>query len=55
MGMSLNSADLYRLAGCQAYCSNLPSETPEDFYHITLYCEFLSDIAAELEEKQSIS
>ena len=49
MGMSLNSADLYRLAGCQAYCSNLPSETPED------YCEFLSDIAVELEEKQSIS
>ena len=39
-----------RLTGRQAHRSNPPSSTPEDYYRITLYDEFLSHIVAELEE-----
>ena len=40
-----------RLSGHQAHHSNPPSSTPEDYYPITLYDEFLSHVVAELEER----
>ena len=42
-----------RLTGRQAYRSNPPSSTAEDYYRITLYDEFLSHVTAELEDRFS--
>ena len=38
-----------RLYGRQVHRSNPPSSTPEDYYRISLYDEFLSHVIAELE------
>ena len=40
-----------RLCGLQAHHSNPLSTTPEQYYRISLYNEFLSHIIAELEER----
>lgn len=40
-----------RLSGRQAHRSNPPPTTPEEYYRISLYNEFLSHIIAELEER----
>ena len=40
-----------RLSGRQAHRSNPPSTTPEEYYRISLYNEFLSHVIAELEER----
>ena len=42
-----------RLSGRQVHCydSNPPSSTPEEYYRITLYDEFLSHAISELEER----
>ena len=40
-----------RLSGRQIYRSNPSSSTPEDYYRITQYDEFLSQVIAELEER----
>ena len=48
--------DLYEvttpwLSARQVHCSNPPSSTPEEYYKICLYDEFLSHVLAELEER----
>ena len=40
-----------RLSGRQAHRSNHPSTTPEEYYRVSLYNEFLSHVWAELEER----
>ena len=40
-----------RLSGRQRHRSNPPSSTPEEYYRITLYDEFLSHVVSELEER----
>ena len=40
-----------RLSGRQTYRTNPPSSTPEEYYRITLYDEFLSHVTSELEER----
>ena len=40
-----------RLSGRQRHRSNPPSSTPEEYYRITLYDEFLSHVISELEER----
>lgn len=40
-----------RLSGRQIHRNNPPSSTPEDYYRICLYDEFLSHVVAELEER----
>ena len=40
-----------RLSGHQAHRSNPLSTTPEEYYRISLYNEFLSHVIAELEER----
>ena len=40
-----------RLSGRQAHRSNPSSTTPEEYYRICLYNEFLSHVVAELEER----
>ena len=40
-----------RLSGRQAHRSNHPSTTPEEYYRVSLYNEFLSHVLAELEER----
>jgi hypothetical protein len=40
-----------RLAGDQSHRNNPPVSSPEDYFRITLYDEFLSHVTAELEER----
>ena len=40
-----------RLSRRQAHRSNHPSTTPEEYYRVSLYNEFLSHVLAELEER----
>ena len=40
-----------RLSGKQMHRSNPPSSTPEKYYRIALYDEFLSNVISELEER----
>ena len=40
-----------RISGRQSHRSNPPSSTPEEYYQITLYDEFLSHVASKLEER----
>ena len=42
-----------RLTGREAHRSNPTLSTAEDYYHVTLYDEFLSHVVAELEDKFS--
>ena len=40
-----------RLSSRQAHRSNPPSTTPEEYYRLSLYNDFLSHVLAELEER----
>lgn len=42
---------LQHIAGRQSHCSNPQVSNPEEYYRITLYNEFLSQVVAEIEKR----